>query len=418
MVGVVVLAMLIALVSIGTFHPAPRVTDDDRTLASKNDQNPVPPDDPARSASGADDPAPLVAMGITPANVRFAHAASAPVIVGTGGNRKSIRLGEWVPYSHAGSTLHVWNWEQSTESRFFKNVRLWEHDRFAVTPDGTQVVTADGKIFDLETGNHSEIDLGDAYLHKSGEDSLRRIQDMQFSPDGSRLALLVTHIDVTEIDHPLRPRDLARRWVIQIIEFPTARLLCEFPSGDDTRLRIGFSSDGQRVVSNVPQVVERSTTTGEILRKYEPPLHDHAYAFDISPDGRWLAVADGERAILIWDRQTGELKQRIEKDEHHASFIVRFSPDGRYLASREYFLDVAVRETATGKVVAKFDSRMSPADIRWSTDGRRLILISQHGHGGNGLIPMSNVFPAVHEWDWQSGTRVRSLDAGPPRTNE
>ena len=151
---------------------------------------------------------------------------------------------------------------------------------------------------------------------------------------------------------------------------------------------------------------------------YEPPLHDHAYAFDISPDGRLLAVTDGERAIVIWDRQTGELKRRIEKSVREFSLVLRFSPDGKYLASNEHFFHVSVRETATGQIVAKLDVQLVSRYIGWSSDGQRLTLIKTHEYGGSSLIPMSNIYPAVHEWDWRAGSRVRYLDAGPPQTND
>lgn len=65
--------------------------------------------------------------GVYRETVRFAIAADAPVIVGTG-QAEPIKLGSEVPYSQGGDTLHIWDWSKSPQSRVMKNTRLWPQD--------------------------------------------------------------------------------------------------------------------------------------------------------------------------------------------------------------------------------------------------------------------------------------------------
>ena len=54
-----------------------------------------------------------------------------------------------------------------------------------------------GRDLDLETEKWTKIDLGGAD-YKIGESTFGRIGDMRFSPDGNRLALLVTEYEENE----------------------------------------------------------------------------------------------------------------------------------------------------------------------------------------------------------------------------
>jgi hypothetical protein len=358
-------------------------------------------------------------LGWIKRNVRFASNAS--VIVGTG-RKKPIHLGAHVPYPEGGDTLHVWNWSKSPQSRVLKDVRLWEHQRFALSPDGGQLVWSNGDIINLVTGERSSIDLGGEILLQVFPEKVRRIQDIQFSPDGVRLAMLVSNIDLQPTTHPLRKHKIVRSEVIQIVEFPTGELLCEFPAGDTLTLRIAFSPDGKRLVTKSParkldqQIVERDTTTGEIRRTYEPHVEGHAYGIAVSPDSSLIAVYDGARVLLIWNTASGELQHRIEAVRHASpSTVLRFSPDGKYLALDSTH-HVAVVDVVTGELAAKIPQSIA-GEIHWSADGSKLTVVTKNAHGGgNSMVPLYNVHPSVQEWDWRSGKLIRSLTSPVPNT--
>ncbi|MDB5387258.1 MAG: protein kinase [Planctomycetaceae bacterium] len=351
------------------------------------------------------------AMGIYRENIRFAIAADAPVIVGMG-KQNPIKLGARVPYLQGGDTLHVWDWSKSPLSRVMKETRLWVHDVFAVSPDGKQVVWADGKILDLTTGDQSQIDLGgQLYLDHTGG-QLPRILNLQFAPDGKRLALMVSNVVLTPSTHPLRKLDFATAPTFQIVEFPSAKLVSEFPAGSPADLPLAISADGLRVVSQYSagksgqKLVERNLLTGEVRREYRPHIQDFAYALTFSPDGKCLAAFDGVGEVLIWDTMTGDLKHKLPRMSTTSSSTLRFSPDSKLLAFTllPFTAKTVLFELETGATLAH-DSESSYGDIHWSADGKSFDVISNVAtrsltevEDSSGRLVLYSTYPAVRSW--------------------
>ena len=208
------------------------------------------------------------------------HAISAervPVIVANGG-KEPIRLGSVT--REGGGLLHVWDWSTSPVSRVLPDVEFWGTENVALSPDGSQLVWAKGDILDLRTGKQTHIDLGGADV-RIGEAMYGRIGDMRFSPDGGRLAILVT---ILEEDIPGR----IKSEVVQVVEFPSGGRLCEFPAGESYALRVGFSADGEQIASADAerQVLLRDAATGDILQRFVPALTSQVMGVAISSDGR------------------------------------------------------------------------------------------------------------------------------------
>jgi hypothetical protein len=361
----------------------------------------------ATAANASSSGSSIALAGLIEPTVRFAFAADAPVIVGTG-RREPIELGANVPYSEYGDTLHVWNAAESKTSRVWKDVRLWEHQRFALTPDGRTLLWSRGEVLDLVSAGKSHIDLGGNYHLTLGREGIRRIQDLKFSPDGRRLALLLAEILVEPSNHPLRDHHFSLVETIQILEFPSGQLLSEFPSSDTWELRIAFSSDGERILCkqaaepNKHQLVERSTTTGEVLHSFEPLPREHFYGVAISADGRWTAAYDSGRVILIWDRSTARLAHTVEVPNPSNSTVLRISPDGRWLAFATV-KHVAMVDLASGQVTQQLEWR-NAKEIQWSADSRQLTAIAGfHFQDGNAFAPMYNAYPNVSTWRLEAG---------------
>lgn len=399
-----VAALLLIVVSAGVFWAAQNIRDKEKDALEIPQDLPaiakagesVTPDAPARAA------APGSTAGIYKRTVRFAFASDAPIIVGTG-RAEPIELGAEVPYEERGDTLHVWDWSKSKLSHVMKDTRLWPDDQFTLSPDGKLLVWARGDILDLATGARSKIDLGGEF-HL---DNLPRIERLQFTPDGKRLAIHVSNLVLTKSAHPLRHEDVSTKQTVQIVEFPSGKLVCEFPSGATPGLPSAFSADGRRFVSQYavgksgPKIVERNAQTGEVIREYEPHLREFSPTMDWSAEGKTLAVYDSAGEILLWDTQTGDLKHKISKLYHSMEYL-RFSPDGKLLAFstlRPGSAMLLMIDVESGTVVGSLPQKI-PGNIHWSRDSKSLEVIATGNSiaersGTAGSRAVFNVFPSI-----------------------
>lgn len=346
-------------------------------------------------------------MGIYRENVQFVAALDAPIIVGTG-RLEPIELGAHVPYSQDGSTLHLWDWSKSPKSRVFKDTRLWAHERVALSPDGRWLVWASGKVLDLTTEEHTKIDLGGEYYFDHVGGKLERIQQLQFTPDGKRLAVLVSNLVLAKSDHPLRKQDFSSTASIQLVEFPAATLVGEVAAG----FPVAFSPTGGQIVFGSPaqaldqQILQRNLISGELVRKYQPHVLEFACALCLAPDESRLAVFDGKGEVLLWDTATGELKHRLDvRQVINSTAVLRFSPDGKHLAIGA-FEKTFVMNVATGVKESTTPTHRAN-QIQWSADGKTFLVICTargmaEGRDKAGRHNLSNIYPSVQVVDFEA----------------
>jgi WD40 repeat protein len=327
--------------------------------------------------------------GVTPKSEHAVFAQSAQVLVA------------WTSKQDAGgSVLYVCDWSRLPQNPVVKMLgvkSLPSESRVALSPDGRLLLRADGEILDLHTRKRQTIDLG-ATVHEPGGEGRPGINEIGFSPDGVRVAVLVGS------QAGSRPDDGTLRGTIQIVDFPSGKVLCRFRAGEPYKARIGFSADGKQVVGGDPtrHILRRDATTGEIIKRYEPALDDQIYDVAISPDGRFVAASQRKGDMLLWEAETGRLAHRIHlvDAKGYAFHSLRFSPNGGHLAAKDRFR-VSVHDTATGRLVGEINKE---GQLRWSADGRTLAIVTETDFRENDEI----IYPSLHEWDSRSG-RLRSL---------
>jgi WD40 repeat protein len=120
-----------------------------------------------------------------------------------------------------------------------------------------------------------------------------------------------------------------------------------------------FHPDGQRlaIAAGTPgqfgEVRIVSATDGSLVRNLTV-IEDVAFGATFSPDGTRLACAGGDRAIRIFDVETGAEQVVIED---HADWVmaVAFSPDGSKLASASRDKTAKLFDAATGDALQTFN---------------------------------------------------------------
>jgi tricorn protease len=99
-----------------------------------------------------------------------------------------------------------------------------------------------------------------------------------------------------------------------------------------------------------------------------------------SPDGKWLAVADGNHGLWLVAAE-GDRCERIAQDPAAEIRDARFSPDGRWLAySTErpnQLRAIHLRDLATGRDTIVSSTMENDHDPAFSGDGQFLFFLSQ-----------------------------------------
>ena len=157
------------------------------------------------------------------------------------------------------------------------------------------------------------------------------------------------------------------------------------------------SKDGQWIVhadGNVV-VVRTATTWQQVLR-----VREHAGrvdGIDVSPDSTRFASASSDGALRVFSITTG---QRLLGPIQHGEWLtaVKFSPSGEYVATTSSSGRVRIWDANTGSrlsEIAQPEVHWSHAPLAWSSDSKRLFLVTPGGKVTCHDISTSKV---IQEW--------------------
>jgi WD40 repeat protein len=207
----------------------------------------------------------------------------------------------------------------------------WGIQAMAFSPDGKSLVTAgdnaslrvwDASLWEVERSFPSrESNL--SFLPDENDRSSKALS-VVFSPDGAQI--LSGHNDGT----------------IKLWDAQTGRTIRTIKIAGRNAVHSAFTPDGNAIVcmthdDNPIRIID--ARSGDIIRnvrkmdigKFEHTGHDESLA--ISPDGKMMAVSAPRGKIGLWEIETGRLVSkfdaRLSRDD-----IVVFSPDGKTLAAR------------------------------------------------------------------------------------
>ena len=104
---------------------------------------------------------------------------------------------------------------------------------------------------------------------------------------------------------------------------------------------------------------------------------DRVTALDFSPDGRTLAIGDGQPSrageIVLWDLAAKKVHRRLDDVHSDAVLALRFSPDGRRLASGSADKSLRVVDPQTGQTLHAFEGHTHHIlGVAWRRDGHML----------------------------------------------
>jgi len=263
------------------------------------------------------------------------------------------------------------------------------------SPDGKRIAigrapNTDGErsavVYELSSG---EIDLVLPLVIENsaiGTNTLCSVQQINWSPDGTRLALVVNNNNLDT------PQPYCYRF--QVYDASTGNLVLDLDSQGE--FAVDWSPDGKQLLTGGEggQVQIWDAENGDIILNmightangFEifPNTSDRVLAARFSTDGQFAATFSVGGSVHIWNASTGELLQTLV---HPPEIIQKklaypgmnkigltWSPDGRYLATAWYDGVGRIWDIETGQVQRILAGHTSNLiGIDWSPDGNYIL---------------------------------------------
>jgi WD40 repeat protein len=208
----------------------------------------------------------------------------------------------------------------------------------------------------------------------------QRVSSLRFSADGALLAVG------------------GDRGGVRIWNIPSGKLKLELKVVEPV-IGLAISPDRSLLAiarKDVPALLW-DLTTGRVITEL-PARFAGSQALDFSPDGGWLACADGDTEIRIYEGHTGALRATTS-DLLLESFAIVFSADSKTLYAGGADKTVSVIDVASGKVLRAFPRQTyAVSGFARSADGKILVALYLDDRGA------ANPAPVV-AWNAADGSR-------------
>jgi WD40 repeat protein len=220
----------------------------------------------------------------------------------------------------------------------------------------------------------------------SADDQNAGVGSVAFSPDGTRVA------------------SGGQGEVIRIRDAATGAIVRTVAPNDSLISEVAFLPNGWLAAADNDERVEIwNTTTGKLIRNLggRSGCSSNCYHnIGVSPNGAQILSGYSDKSIKIWEVATGRVIRSFKVKS--AAYDTAFSPDGTKFVSGHDDKTVKVWETATGRMLSSFVAHSTDiGSVAFSPDGAR---IASAGHS-----PDYSTDNLVKVWD-TSGRLLKTLE--------
>ncbi len=169
--------------------------------------------------------------------------------------------------------------------------------------------------------------------------------------------------------------------LIEIWDVQSGKRLHAFSGHKDVPRAVDFTPDGRQIVSGANDGSVKWWDVAAGQEQASLAVDEVVDALDVSPDGKTIAVALFNHAIVLIEIETKKIRTQLDGHTGRSNGVV-FSPDGKQLASAGDVQDKMVRvwDTATGRQIAELSEHGTEvAGVDYSPDGKHLISVGNDG---------------------------------------
>ncbi len=308
----------------------------------------------------------------------------------------------------------LWRYRDPREDRAFGNPIFSTDDRYIVVPS----CKARKNRAEKSAANHDELLVLDGktggFLRTLKPQRASNVDNMVFAPEHPHVAAIVTRrADGKPVSFEVV------QWNVESGEEVFAAVI-----EDENPNLVGFSSNGEELMvaqrgSGGVLVLDASTGVRRRIIAPERTVLNQFGKWSLSPDGRTLAVLGlaghyNDIAVTLYDAKTGELGLRIPVDSEYPPLAMTWTSDSRRLAlvsAQWVSTDVTLWDTETGRLVLTLSRKglmgQNQRSLRFSPDNHRLLHIADDNRIERGEAWDNPSTHPIHIWD---GTPLKGSD--------